>query len=67
MFTKKWKKLAFLVENSDTDKVDDTEGVNIVLTTEEFHKTEILLLKYLNVPAHRQLQVKNVSKNVKRI
>lgn len=45
------KKIAFLVENSDTDKVDDTEGVNIVLTTDKFHKAEIFVVKYLNLPA----------------
>lgn len=45
------KRIAFLVENSDTDKVDDTEGVNIVLTTDKFHKAEIFVVKYLNLPA----------------
>lgn len=45
------KRIAFLVENSDTDKVDDTEGVNIVLTIDKFHKAEIFVVKYLNLPA----------------
>ena len=45
------KRIAFSVENSDTDKVDDTEGVNIVLTTDKFHKAEIFVVKYLNLPA----------------